>query len=87
MEKFDCNYQRLVNGKWKKSTVAISTSKILQALTVTVGGLIFSVFVLCVLSLCSVFCVLLGANMATNVGCPQCTVRRPEVQMLGAIVS
>ena len=51
------------------------------------GGLIFSVFVLCVLSLCSVFCVLLGANMATNVGCPQCTVGHPEVQMLGAIVS
>ena len=58
------------------------------------GGLIFSVFVLCVLSLCSVFCVLLGANMAANVGrpqctvgCPQCTVRHPEVQMLGAIVS
>ena len=29
-------------------------------------GLIFSVFVLCVLSLCSVFCVLLGTNMADN---------------------
>ena len=34
-----------------------------------------------------VFCVLLGANMAANVGCPQCTVGCPEVQMLGAIVS
>ena len=34
-----------------------------------------------------VFCVLLGTNMAANVGRPQCTVGRPEVQMLGAIVS
>ena len=57
-------------------------------------GLIFPVFAFCVLCLCLAFCVLLGANMAANVGhpqCtvghPQCTVRHPEVQILGAIVS
>ena len=36
----------------------------------TLGGLIFPLFPFCILCLCLVFCFLLDANMATNVGHP-----------------
>ena len=42
------------------------------------GDLIFPLLAFCVLHLCLVFCILLGTNMATNVGHPQCTVRLPQ---------
>ena len=51
----------------------------------SVRGLIFPVFAFCVLRLCLAFCILLGANMAANVGRTQEVPRNVRRKMKGTM--